>query len=75
MATLIDELIALLRDDAAELGCLPELERARVIVAEGTSADRQLAVYRKALADGADEDEARRAVVGWLIDGTLVGLA
>ena len=32
MATLVDELIALVRDDAAELGCLAEVERARKIV-------------------------------------------
>ena len=43
MRELVEELIELLREDAAELGCLAELERARAIVAEGTSADRQLA--------------------------------
>ena len=53
----------LLRDDAAELGCLAELERAREIVADGTSADRQLAVYRAALEQGAEPPEALRAVV------------
>ena len=74
MTTLVDELIALVRDDAAELGCLAEVERARKIVTDGASADRQLAVYHKALADGADAEEARRAVVRWLSQATLAGL-
>ncbi len=74
MATLVDELIALVRDDAAELGCLAEVERARKIVTDGASADRQLAVYHKALADGADAEEGRRAVLRWLSEATLAGL-
>ena len=74
MANLVDELIALVRDDAAELGCLAEVERARKIVNDGASADRQLAVYHKALADGADAEEGRRAVVRWLTEASLVGL-
>jgi carboxylate-amine ligase len=75
MTALVDELVALLRDDAAELGCLAEVERARKIVTDGASADRQLAVYHRALADGADAEEARRAVVRWLSQATLVGLS
>lgn len=74
MTALIDELITLVRDDAAELGCLAEVERARKIVSDGASADRQLAVYHKALADGANTEEARRAVVRWLSQATLVGV-
>ena len=73
MGELVGELVELLREDAAELGCLAELERARTIVAEGTSADRQLAVYRAALEQGADEPEALRAVVRWLAEATLDG--
>ena len=75
MRDLVEELIELLRDDAAELGCLPELERARAIVADGTSADRQLAVYRATLEKGVEPPEALRAVVRWLIDATLDGVA
>ena len=55
------------------LGCLAEVERARGIVTRGTSADRQLAVYKAALTAGANEDEARRQVVDWLIEATLAG--
>ena len=74
LRALVEELIDLLRADAAELGCLAELERAREIVAGGTSADRQVAVHRKALAEGASAEEARCAVVDWLIQETKAGL-
>ncbi|MFC0156336.1 carboxylate-amine ligase, partial [Mameliella alba] len=40
---LVEELMELLQEDAAELKCLTELARAREIAAEGTSADRQRA--------------------------------
>lgn len=71
---LVEEIIELLTEDARELGCLAELERAREITAEGTSADRQLAVFREAMAAGAEEAEAARAVVDELIADTQVGL-
>jgi glutamate---cysteine ligase / carboxylate-amine ligase len=74
MAELVEELVELLSEDARELGCLPELERARAIVAQGTSADRQLAVYRAALDQGAEPQEALRAVVRWLVGATLQGV-
>ena len=72
---LIDELLLMLADDATELGCRTELERARDIAVRGTSADLQLAVYREALAGGAQPDEARRAVVDWLISATMGDVA
>ncbi len=55
-------------------GCLTEVEAARDILARGTSAHRQLAVYRGALADGAEDREALHAVVDWLIAETLNGV-
>ncbi|MCB1885692.1 MAG: carboxylate-amine ligase [Geminicoccaceae bacterium] len=70
-ADLVEELVGLVRREAEGLGCLAELDRARDIVAGGTSADGQVRVYRGALADGADEAEARRAVVMWLIEESL----
>lgn len=71
---LVDEIIELVRDEATQLGCMAEVEHARDIVREGTSADRQLAVYRAALADGASEKEALNAVVDHLIVDTQHGL-
>jgi carboxylate-amine ligase len=71
---LIDELIELVSRDADELGCTAEVEHAREIVARGTSADRQLQVYREAEAAGADHEEALRAVVDLLIDDSVAGV-
>ena len=71
---LLDELIDLLHDDAAELGCAAEVARAKDILARGTSAHRQIAVRTRALADGATEDEANRSVVDHLIVETAAGL-
>jgi glutamate---cysteine ligase / carboxylate-amine ligase len=68
---LIEELIDLVREDAAELGCLAEIEHARRIVCEGTSADRQRTVYEAAKAAGLDHDAALRAVVDYLQAETL----
>lgn len=73
-ADLLEEIIDLVRTDAEERGCLAEIEHARDILKRGTSAHRQLAVYRAALADGADERAALDAVVDWLIEETLNGV-
>jgi carboxylate-amine ligase len=74
MTQLMDELIDIVRDQAIELGSLDHIERARSIVAEGTSADRQRGVYEKALADGAAKPEALREVVDHLIVETVEDL-
>jgi carboxylate-amine ligase len=70
---LVDELVELVRPDAQELGSVAEVERARIIAREGTSADRQVATHEAAIADGASEVEALRAVVDELMEDTLVG--
>jgi glutamate---cysteine ligase / carboxylate-amine ligase len=71
---LVEEIILLVEDEAARLGCLDEVRHARQIVERGTSADRQLATFEQACASGADEREATCAVVDWLIEETLAGL-
>ncbi len=73
-AELLEEIIELIRADALALDCLPEVEHARQIVTGGTSAHRQIAVYREALAAGADKMEAQRRVVDMLIEGTVADL-
>lgn len=70
---LIDELVELISEDAAFFDCEKEVARARQIVLEGTSADRQLAVYRRSVAGGASTERALEAVVDHLIDETLEG--
>jgi carboxylate-amine ligase len=69
-ADLVEEMIDMLRPDAEELGCWPEVERARTIVSEGTSAERQIATYQQAIEDGASNEEALKHVVDQLIEDT-----
>ncbi len=71
---LLDELITLLREDAEFFGCVDQVEHARDIAENGTSARRQLMAYRGALADGADERQALDVVVDQLIAETVAGL-
>jgi len=71
---LLEETLALIREDAEALDCLAEVEHAHEIVARGTSAHTQRHVYTAALAAGADQAEALRAVVDWLIAETVHGL-
>lgn len=70
---LVEELIGLLAGEAAAAGCTDEVAHARRIIAEGTSADRQVATLAAALAAGASRDEAMRAVVDMLIAETVRG--
>jgi carboxylate-amine ligase len=69
-ADLIDELLAMLREDAEALGCRPEVEHARTIVQRGTSADRQVACFKRLMAEGASREEALRGVVDHLVRET-----
>ena len=64
---LVEELIALLREDAEAFGCLSEMEHARVIVARGTSADRQVARFTELQAQGLSREQALAGVVDHLI--------
>ncbi len=73
-ADLIEELIQLIQEDAAELGCLAEIERARSIVLNGTGADRQLNLLEEQLGRGVDRDQAMKGVVDMLIKETVAGL-
>ena len=73
-AELLDEIMGLVEEDAQRLECLAEVQNARRILTDGTSADRQLASYKQARDCGADHDEALRAVVDLLIDDTVDGV-
>jgi glutamate---cysteine ligase / carboxylate-amine ligase len=68
---LVRELIALVREDAAELGCLRELEHLESILMHGTSAHRQIKLYEEARAAGASGREALQAVVDFLVKETV----
>lgn len=73
-AQLIDELIGLVAEDAAEIGCLREVERAREIIKMGTGSDRQLDTLEAELGHGIARDEAMKRVVDMLIRETVAGL-
>jgi carboxylate-amine ligase len=68
---LTDELVEILRPFAEQLGCVAEVEHARVVARRGTSADHQLKVYNAALAGGADDRQAQVGVVDWLIEQSV----
>jgi carboxylate-amine ligase len=70
---LLDELLALTREDAEALGCTSELNHARTILTRGTSADRQLLAYQNAIDGGGNELEALSDVVDALIRETVEG--
>ncbi|MEX0695477.1 MAG: carboxylate-amine ligase [Rhodospirillales bacterium] len=69
-ADLIEELIALVGEDAEALNCADEIVNLRKIAARGTSAHRQVRCYEKALQTGSDKDAALVAVVDHLIAET-----
>jgi len=71
---LLEEILDLIREDAAHFGCIAAVEHARAIAADGTSADRQLAVWKAAIADGIDPHEAQQRVVDHLIAETVEGI-
>jgi glutamate---cysteine ligase / carboxylate-amine ligase len=73
-ADLLEEILALVEEDARHFGCLAEIRHAREIVARGTSAHRQLVVYEQALAAGSSRAQALAAVVDWLIAETVSGV-
>jgi carboxylate-amine ligase len=63
----VDEIIELVAVDAEALDCVAEVERARDVLAKGTSSDQQRAVHKAALDAGATKHEALQSVVGALI--------
>ena len=69
-ADLLEEILTLIHEDAVALGCLNDVLGARRILAEGTSADRQLACFASAIAAGATRQEALEVVVDHLIAET-----
>jgi len=69
-ADLLEEILALIHEDAVALGCLNDVLGARRILAEGTSADRQLACFARAIGAGATRQEALEVVVDHLIAET-----
>ncbi|MCP3999708.1 MAG: carboxylate-amine ligase [Gammaproteobacteria bacterium] len=72
-AELLQEIIELISEDAAALGCEQEIAHLFTIMKRGTSAHRQVAVMEAALGDGATQEDALRSVVHFLVDETAGG--
>lgn len=66
----LEEVLAMLQEDAAALCCGFDLAHCRAIVAGGTSADMQLAVFEEARAGEGGQAAGMRAVVDWLASQT-----
>ncbi len=65
---ILDEWLELISEDLGALNSAEEAHRAREIVADGTSSDRQRGVYADMRETGEDHDTAMRAVVRHLVD-------
>ena len=74
-ADLLEELIALVAEDAAALGCEAEIAHARTIAQRGTSADGQVQAYEAAIIAGNSPTAALTSIVDWLIAETVAGTA
>lgn len=70
-ADLLEELIEMTAPDAKALDCEEEIRHCRRILQRGTSAHRQLATYKAAIAKGATPHEAAMSVVDMLIAETV----
>jgi carboxylate-amine ligase len=66
----LERTLALVAEDADALGCAAEAGAARAIVASGTSADRQVALFEEARGRGLSRCDALGAVVDWLASAT-----
>lgn len=71
---LMEEIIDIVSEDATALGCLKEVQHARIILKRGASACRQIETFEKATAGGADSHEALRSVVDMLVVETAADL-
>ena len=71
---LLEEMIALVAEDAAHFDCAAEIAQARDILARGTSAHRQVARFAELKAAGRSEREALAGVVDWLVEETVRGV-
>lgn len=71
---LMEEFIGFIEEDADALGCVQEVNHAKEIILQGTSAHRQIKTYEQALAEGKPEVEALKTVVDMLIEDTLHGI-
>ncbi|MBI4366787.1 MAG: carboxylate-amine ligase, partial [Deltaproteobacteria bacterium] len=68
----LDQVLDFIAEDVNALGCAPDIAHLDAIVAQGTSADRQIDIYSKAMASGARRLTAIVNVVDWVAAETRV---
>lgn len=74
MRFLAMELLDFVEESAKELGSWEEIKRIENILADGTSAHKQIRRYEKAIANGKTEEEALLDVVDFLVEETMAGV-
>ncbi len=74
MEFLAIELMEMLEETAKELGCWDEVQYIETILRDGTSADRQIRVFDKAINGGASQEDALKAVVDHVVAETVEGV-
>lgn len=67
---MLDSTLDALDDDIRALYCRPQIERLWQVLEEGSSAHRQLDIYRTRRQQGAAREEALGDVVAWLMEAT-----
>lgn len=67
---MIDQLLDLIAEDMAALGCKAQCQHARTIARKGSSADGQLGAFEAALKGGKSERQALSSVIDWLAEET-----
>ena len=67
----LEQVLDFLAEDIAAFGCQADIRRLAAIVAKGTSADRQIAIFAKAKAAGRKRLTALKEVIDWAAAETL----
>lgn len=67
----LESLLSLIAEDVAHFGCHASVEQARLILARGTSAELQVAEFKRCRDQGATRAEACREVARWLAAHSL----
>tara|TARA_R110002072_G_scaffold36524_2_gene107506 strand:- start:49189 stop:50337 length:1149 start_codon:yes stop_codon:yes gene_type:complete len=68
---LLEELIEFVREDAEALDCIEEISALKDILADGNSAQRQIAIFEAGRKAGKADSETLKEVVDWLISETV----
>ena len=68
----LDQVLDFIAEDVDALGCAADIKHLNTIVAQGTSADRQIDIYTKAQATGRRRLTAITDVIDWVVAETQI---